>query len=151
MSAEFFFQVSFAGIIAAYTHLMMALWAHCMGLPRLDFPRAMARLSFNPSFPDGPEPYWVGFILVHLNGIVFTLFYAAAIGAYLPGPPLLRGLIWGVILFVASNAFFVPVFLRFGFFARKENPRAWTTSLMVHGIFGLVTGWLSPILGVTTN
>ena len=135
-----------AGIIATYGLLVMALWAFRLGLPRLDFSRAMAELTYGESF-EGQAPYWAGQSVIYLNGIFFALIYATVVAQYLPGPPLVKGVIWGGILFVMSGAFYVPLFLREGFFLSHIHKNAWITSVMVHGVWGLIVGWLSPIHG----
>jgi len=145
MTLEFFVLVAFAGILATYVHMLFALWAHRFGLPRLDFCKVLAELSFGESF-DGKPPYWLGLLQIHLNGIVFALLYATVVARYLPGEPVVKGLIFGGILFVASQLVFVPLFLREGFFILKLHPRAWMTAVVVHGIYGGILGWLSPIL-----
>ncbi len=135
-----------AGIIATYGLLVMALWAGGLGLPRLDFSRAMAERTYGESF-DGQAPYWAGQAVIYLNGIFFALIYATVVGRYLPGPELLRGAIWGAILWFISGVFFVPLFLKEGFFLSHIHKNAWITSAMVHGVWGLIVGWLSPIQG----
>ena len=135
-----------AGIIASYGLLVMALWAGGLGLPRLDFARAMAERTYGESF-DGQAPYWAGQAVIYLNGIFFALIYATVVGRYLPGPELLRGAIWGAILWFVSGVFFVPLFLKEGFFLSHIHKNAWITSAMVHGVWGLIVGWLSPIQG----
>jgi hypothetical protein len=145
MQLDFFIMAAAAGFLATYVHLVFALWAPRFGLPRLDFAKVLADLSFKDSF-EGDPPYWLGLLAVHLNGIVFALLYATAVGPLLPGIPLVRGILWGAILFVGSQCLFVPLFLRHGFFARKAHPRAWMTAVVVHGIYGAILGWLSPIL-----
>jgi hypothetical protein len=50
------------------------------------------------------------------------------------------------MLFVVSGVFFQPVFLKLGPFLIKAHPLGWLTSLIVHGIFGLVCGWLAPVV-----
>ncbi len=145
MQLDFFILVVAAGFITTYVHLVLALWAPRIGLPRLDFSRGIADLSFGASF-DGPPPYWLGLLAVHLNGIVFALLYSTLIGPLLPWAFPVRGLIWGGILFVASQCFFVPVFLRGGFFGIKHDRLAWVTALIVHGAYGVVLGWLAPVL-----
>jgi len=135
-----------AGIIATYGLVVMALWAFRLGLPRLDFSRAMAELTYGQSF-EGPAPYWAGQAVIYLNGIFFALIYATVVAQYLPGIPIVKGAIWGVILFLISGVFFVPLFMREGFFLSHIHKNAWITSLMVHGAWGLIVGWLSPIQG----
>ena len=133
-----------AGIIATYGLLVMALWAGGLGLPRLDFSRAMAERTYGESF-EGQAPYWAGQAVIYLNGIFFALLYATVIGHYLPGPDLLKGAIWGAILWFISGVFFVPLFLKEGFFLSHVDKKAWLTSAIVHGVWGLIVGWLSPI------
>ncbi len=142
---DFFILTVLVGILATYVHMAFALWAPKYGLPRLDFGKVMADLCFGETF-DGDPPYWLGLVALHLNGIVFALLYATLVGPLLPGPLFVRGLIWGGILFIGSQCLFVPVFLRHGFFGLKAHPRAWMTAFVVHGIYGAILGWLSPVL-----
>ena len=145
LTLEFLVLTVWAGILATYVHMVLALWAPRYGLPRLDFAAAMADLCFGDAF-DGAPPYWLGLIALHLNGVVFALFYATLAGPLLPGPLFIRGLIWGGILFFGSQLMFVPLFLRKGVFGLKDHPRAWMTALVAHGAFGAVLGWLCPVL-----
>ena len=140
-----FLMIASAGFLATYVHMMFALWADRYGLVRLDFPHGISMLSFGKAF-DGHPPYWLGLVAVHLNGIVFALLYATVVGAHLPGPPIVRGLIWGGILWIGSQCVFNPFITHHGFFARKLHPRAWQTAVLVHAIYGGVLGWLSPIV-----
>ena len=133
-----------AGIIATYGLVVMALWAFRLGLPRLDFSRAMAELTYGESF-EGQAPYWAGQAVIYLNGVFFALIYATVVAQYLPGPDLVKGAIWGGILFLISGVFFVPLFMREGFFLSHIHKNAWITSAMVHGVWGMIVGWLSPI------
>ncbi len=133
-----------AGIVATYGLLVTALWAGGLGLPRLDFARAMAELTYGESF-EGQAPYWAGQAVIYLNGIFFALIYATVVAQYLPGPDLLRGVMWGAILWFVSGVFFVPLFLKEGFFLAHVDKNAWATSAMVHGVWGMIVGWLSPI------
>ena len=145
MDLEFFIQASAAGFLGGYVLLIFALWAPRYGLPRLDFPRGMTELTFGDSF-EGPAPYGWGVALLHMNGILFGLLYATVVGPLLPGELVVRGLIWGVILFFGAQLIFVPIFLKGGIFSLKHDPKAWITALFVHVLYGVVVGWLSPIL-----
>jgi hypothetical protein len=145
MDLEFIIQASVAGILGGYVLLIFALWAPRYGLPRLDFPRGMTQLTFGDSF-EGPAPYGLGIALLHVNGILFALLYATVVGPLLPGELVVRGLIWGVILFFGAQLIFVPIFLKGGIFSLKHGPKAWITALLVHVLYGVVVGWLSPIL-----
>ena len=145
MKFDTFLMIASAGFLATYVHMMFALWADRFGMVRLDFAHGLSMLSFGKSF-DGHPPYWLGLVAVHLNGIVFALLYATVAGSYLPGPPVVRGLIWGGVLLFGSQCVFNPFITHHGLFARKMHPRAWQTAVLVHAIYGTILGWLSPIL-----
>lgn len=145
MTYEFFMMVVWAGVLATYVHMLFALWGPKYGVARLDFAMGMAHLCFGDSY-DGKPPYWLGLIVLHLNGVVFALIYATLVGPLLPGSNFERGLLFGALLWVPSQMVFVPLFLREGFFAAKGPDRAWMTAIVAHGLFGAVLGWLSPVL-----
>ena len=145
MDLEFFIHVSLAGLLATYLHLVAALWADRYGLPRIDLPRGMTQLTFGDSF-EGPAPYGWGITVIHVNGIAFALLYATVFAQYLPGEPYIKGLIFGGILYIGAMFIFVPFFLKDGFFGSKGHPMGWLTALIIHLIYGLILGWLSPIL-----
>lgn len=145
MPLDVFILIALAGILATYAHLVVALWAPRFGLPRIDFSAGIAELTWGETF-DGNAPYWMGFAAIHMNGIVFALLYANAVGVFLPGPPVVRGIIWGGILFVLAQLIFVPIFLRGGVFGLKHHRMAWATALLVHGVYGAIVGWLCPIV-----
>ena len=105
----------------------------------------IAELTWGESF-EGRAPYWMGFAAIHMNGIILALIYAAAVGPYLPGIPVVRGLIYGGILFIVAQFFFVPVFLRGGIMGMKHHKMAWLTAVIVHGVFGAMVGWLCPLV-----
>ena len=145
MTIGFLAAVAFAGIIATYGLLTMALWAGQLGLPKLDFATAMTKYTYGDSY-EGDPPFLMGNFVVYMNGIVFALLYATVFEAYLFGTPVIKGAIYGTILWFVSCSFYVPVFLREGFFLSKIHKNAWITSLLVHVIWGVVVGWLSPTL-----
>ena len=150
MEFDFFIVVTLAGLLATYLHLVMGQWAGRIGLPRLDFARVMADLSYGESFEEEPS-YWAGQIAVFFNGTFFAFLYATAFGPLLPGEPIVRGFLFGIILYLGSGLFFIPIYLKEGFFLSKVHSRAWMPLLMVHVVYGLVVGWLSPILSYSAT
>jgi hypothetical protein len=146
MTLEFLVQSILIGILASYTLLAVALWSHNLGLPRLDFSRAMANLTYGEQF-DGNPPYWPGTLVIYFNGVIFALLFTYYVGQYLPGDAIFRGALWGLILWFFSGIFFVPVILREGVFLSHIHPMAWLTSLIVHGMYGGVVGLFAPIRG----
>jgi Family of unknown function (DUF6789) len=145
VTLDSFILIAAVGALATYAHIVVALWADRFGLPKIDLSMGMAELCWGGSF-DGKPPYWMGFIAIHLNGIIFALVYATEVGRLLPGPGVVSGVLWGGILWVGAMLIFVPVFFRDGLFAVKMHKMAWATALIVHTVYGAIVGWLSPIL-----
>lgn len=145
MKLDFLLAVTFAGFLATYFHLVFALTADRVGLARLDFTKGTAQLIFGESY-GGHPPYVLGLAAVLLNGIIFALVYATVIGPMLSGPGVLRGLVYGGLLYLYSQCIHVPVFMKGGLFSRKVHPRAWLTAAVAHVIYGVMLGWLAPLL-----
>ena len=156
MELEFFVMSAFAGIMGTYGLLTMANWAESLGLPRLDFSRAMANVTYARTFEkdvgpgagvDAPNtPYWPGMVVIFMNGIFFALLYSSVVAQWIPieqAP--LKGAVWGLVLWFVSGVFYVPFYLREGFMLSGIHPLAWLTSLKVHIIYGLFVGWIAPI------
>ena len=159
MDIEFFSMSVFAGIMGSYGLVAMALWADSLGLPRLDFSRAMANISYSGTF-EGREfepgagggenlpntAYWPGMIVLFMNGIFFALLFSSLVAQYIPiEQTVLKGAIWGIVLWFISGIFYVPLYLKEGLFLSKIHPWAWLTSLKVHIVYGLLVGWIAPI------
>ena len=165
MDIEFFAMSAFAGIMGTYALLSLANWADSIGLPRLDFSRAMANVTFARTFDKGVAPgagvdapntpYWPGVGVIMLNGIFFALFYASFAHQFIPvafladilpiSEAVLKGAVWGIVLWFVSGVFYVPFYLREGFMRSGIHPLAWLTSLKVHICYGLMVGWIAPI------
>ncbi|MFP6712467.1 MAG: hypothetical protein VB913_12315 [Rhodospirillales bacterium] len=165
MDIEFFAMSVFAGIIGTYGLLTFACWADSLGMPRLDFSRAMANVTFARTFEDDVPPgagvdapntpYWPGMAVIYMNGIFFALFYTSYAHQFIPvefladvlpvSEAVLKGGVWGVALWFVSGMFFVPYYLREGFMLSGIHPWAWLTSLKVHIIYGLAVGWIAPV------
>ena len=144
MKLGFLLAVAAAGFLATYFHLVFALTANRVGLAKLDLAKGTGKLLFGDSY-DGEPPYILGLAAVHLNGIIFALVYATVVGPALSGPNVLRGLIFGGLLYLYAQLIHVPVFMKGGLFSHKVNPRAWLTAAGAHAIYGVILGWLAPL------
>jgi hypothetical protein len=156
MEIEFFLMATFAGIMGSYGLVAMSLWSDSLGLPRLDFSRAMSKLTYARTFEedvaagagvDAPNtPYWPGMIVLFMNGIFFALLYSSVAAEFIPiENAVLKGAAWGIILWFVSGVFFVPFYLKEGFMLSHIHPLAWLTSLKVHIVYGLMVGWIAPL------
>jgi hypothetical protein len=146
MTLEFLVHGSIAGFLATYFHLVLAAWGDKMGMAKIDFSRGMANVTFGDSY-SGDPPLALGLVQIHLNGVLFALLYAGVIAKYIPVENLLlKGFIYGEILWLISGIYFIPVILKGGLFGSKHHPRGWMTTAFGHGAWGITLGWLSPVL-----
>jgi hypothetical protein len=85
---------------------------------------------------------WAVGMAVHLmNGVViFPLVYAFIAFRYLPGPPVLRGLLWGTVLWLAAETMVMPM-AGAGFFSSEiGGVKAVMAALMGHLVYGALLG-----------
>ncbi|MBI4638660.1 MAG: hypothetical protein HY727_20175 [Candidatus Rokubacteria bacterium] len=85
---------------------------------------------------------WAMGMLMHLvNGsIIFPLIYAYVLYRILPGEPWLKGTIWGLILWLVSQALVTPMMGGGLFSANAGGLMAATASLIGHAIYGVLLG-----------
>jgi hypothetical protein len=96
----------------------------------------------------------IGFVLHVQNGAIFGVAYTR-LKPSLPGPPVLRGLLVGIVEHVAAW----PLTLVFDRYhpAREElprlatNPRAFGQATIRHAVFGIVLGLLEDALNDRTR
>ena len=88
---------------------------------------------------------WAIGMAAHLmNGVViFPLVYTFLVFRYLPGPPLLRGVIWGAVLWVVAEAMIMPM-AGAGFFSSEiGGTKAAAAALMGHLAYGALLGYIA--------
>jgi uncharacterized membrane protein YagU involved in acid resistance len=88
---------------------------------------------------------WAMGMAAHLlNGvIIFPLIYAFVMFRYLPGPPLLRGVLWGAALWLAAEIIVMPM-ARAGFFSSETGgAKAVFAALMGHLVYGALLGYIA--------
>ena len=84
----------------------------------------------------------MGGLVVHfINGsIIFPLIYAVVLYGVLPGAPVLKGITWGVILWVLAQTIVMPI-MGGGFFsANAGGVMAAIGSLAGHFVYGATLG-----------
>ena len=86
----------------------------------------------------------VGMAAHLMNGVViFPLVYTFLVFRYLPGPPLLRGVIWGAVLWVVAEAMIMPM-AGAGFFSSEiGGTKAAAAALMGHLAYGALLGYIA--------
>jgi hypothetical protein len=91
------------------------------------------------------DNWWAGMIMHFVNGtIVFPVIFALLLVKRLPGAPIVKGIIWGAILWLLAQAVVMPM-MGAGFFsAHAGGMMAVMGSLMGHLVYG---GLLGSIAG----
>jgi uncharacterized membrane protein YagU involved in acid resistance len=82
----------------------------------------------------------LGWLLHFLMGVLLAFLYAAVFDQRLPGTPLIRGLLYGVLVFVAAQLLFMPL-VGGGVFSHGD-PELLAGSLLAHLVYGGLTGWI---------
>ena len=79
--------------------------------------------------------------LLHLAvGVVLALIYASFFATRLPGSPTARGALFGAMVFVVAQLFFMPL-VGAGVFSRGDF-QLLVGSLFGHLVYGAVVGWI---------
>ena len=135
-----------AGLIATIAMTMLIYMAPHMGMPTMDI-AALLGTPMNggvmPAVLSGP---WLMGMMMHfvLGTLLFPLVYAYFVYGLLPGKPWLKGLIWGVALWMVMQVMPLPMMGK-GFFASKTpEPLLFVMgTLMGHLLYGAVLGALA--------
>lgn len=87
---------------------------------------------------------WAGGMLFHfmLGGVLFPLVYAGFVHLHLPGGTRLRGVLWGLALWVIAQTIVLPIFGGGFFSLALGGAPAALGSLLGHLAYGLVFGIL---------
>jgi hypothetical protein len=85
----------------------------------------------------------LGMMMHFVNGaIIFPLIYAFVLFRFLPGGPLVKGVVWGVILWLLAQVMVMPM-MGAGFFSSAMGGMpAVVGSFLGHFIYGALLGWI---------
>lgn len=96
-----FSSALFTGLAAGYAMAFTGYWVEgLLGLPRVDL-RDIGRIWVGQ---DGPSTWWAGLFIQAVESVLLAIAYAALFYRRLPGPPWLRGLTFGLLLWIAGIA-----------------------------------------------
>ena len=122
------------GVAGTVVLTMMTLKVAPMILGRpMDIPRMMSAMMKGP-----PALGWAAHIM--LGVVVFPLAYSFIVFGLLPGPPVLRGALWGVVLWIAVEIIVMPMAGNGFFSATHGGAEAVTAALMGHVVYGALLG-----------
>jgi uncharacterized membrane protein YagU involved in acid resistance len=128
-----------AGLVGTGVMTALLLVEPSVGLPKIAMGQvlstslgaASAHLAIGPA---------VGWVLHFAIGMMLALAYAAYFDGRLPGTPLTRGMLYGVLVFVAAQLVFMPL-VGGGVFSRGDAELL-AGSLLGHLVYGGLTGWI---------
>ena len=88
---------------------------------------------------------WAAGMAMHfINGtVLFPLVYGYLLVSRLPGPPLLRGALWGVVLWLIAQTMVMPMMGAGLFSAAAGGMVAAVGSLVGHVLYGTILGTVS--------
>ena len=92
------------------------------------------------------NPHWLGGLVLHIfNGVILFPLGFAFLSARLPGPWIVKGLIWGIIVWVLAQGVVMPM-MGSGFFGYSAGglPSA-ASSLAGHLVYGGLQGLIAGI------
>jgi uncharacterized membrane protein YagU involved in acid resistance len=128
-----------AGLIATASMTALLLIEPAVGLPEIAIGQLLSTsLSVTTAHLSiGPAMGWVAHFLI---GVAWALAYAGIVLPRLPGSPLVRGLLYGALVFLLAQALLLPL-VGAGFFSRGD-PSMLAGGLLGHLVYGGVLGWI---------
>lgn len=128
-----------AGLIATGVMTALLLVEPSVGLPRIAIGQVLSTsLGLAAAhLPIGPA---IGWVIHFVIGMLLALIYAAVFARRLPGTPLGRGVLYGVLVFVVAQLVFMPL-VGGGVFSRGDV-QLLAGSLLGHLVYGGLTGWI---------
>ena len=119
--------------------LMMYKVAPMMGMMKMDIAAMLGSMLGG---------WTMGMMMHFVNGtLIFPLIYAYVLYRVLPGPPAVRGALWGIILWGVAQMMVMPMMGQ-GFFSMKSGSMMPAmASLVGHIVYGLLLGWIGGTAG----
>jgi uncharacterized membrane protein YagU involved in acid resistance len=127
------------GVIATASMTALLLIEPAVGLPEIAIGQLLSTsLSLTTAHSSlGPAVGW----LVHFAvGILWAVVYAGLVMVRLPGSALVRGLLYGFLVFLLAQALLLPI-VGAGFFSGGDTSML-AGSLLGHLVYGSVLGWV---------
>ena len=122
----------FAGTLAIT--LLMYKGAPMMGLPKMDIAGMLGQVLGD----------WTTGMMMHIvNGVViFPLIYAYLLFSRLPGPPVTKGILWGVALWLVAGVAVMPM-MGGGLFGTANGGMMTAAAMLIgHLVYGALLGWI---------
>ena len=130
------------GFIATAVMTALLYSASWIGAPKMDIAAMLGSLLGHRIPATGSGLWWAGMVWHFVNGtIIFSLIYSYFVYGWLAGPSWLRGMIWGLGLWIAMELAFMPMAGSGVFSDHATYPVARVlSSLILNVIYGIVLG-----------
>lgn len=131
-----------AGFIATLVMTMIMYMAPMMGMPKMDLAAMLGSMMSQQMPAPMSTAWWMGMVIHFVNGtVIFPLIYAYLLYAVLPGRPWLKGVLWGLLLWLIMQVMVMPM-MGMGFFSANMPQTVMSVmgSLMGHIIYGAILG-----------
>lgn len=130
------------GFVATLVMSTIIYMAPMMGMPKMDI-AAMLGSMMSQQMPAPMSGGWLLGMMIHFfqGTIIFSLIYTYLLYRILPGSPWLKGLIWGIILWLLTQVMVMPM-MGVGVFSANAPQRMMRVmgSLIGHIIYGVILG-----------
>ena len=141
-------RAAVAGLIGTAAMTALLLVEPSIGLPKIAMGQVLstslglttAHLSIGPA---------LGWALHFLIGMALAVIYAGAFDRRLPGTAVVRGMLYGALVFVVAQVVFMPL-VGGGVFSRGDSELL-AGSLLGHLLYGAVIGWTYGGPGISTQ
>lgn len=132
-------RATVAGLIATASMTALLLVEPSIGLPQIAIGQTLSSTmtAISSHTAVGPAGGWLVDAIV---GVVFAIFYAAYLDQRLPGPPFVRGVLFGCGVFVLAQLIFSPLSGN-GVFSHGDLELL-VGSLLGHLVYGGVVGYV---------
>lgn len=128
-----------AGLIGTATMTALLLIEPSLGLPNIAIGQILST-ALGLASAHLPSGAAIGWGIHFAVGVVFALLYAAVFARRLPGTPLVRGVLYGGLIFLLAQLIFMPL-VGGGVFSRGDVEMI-AGSLLGHLVYGGVVGWI---------
>jgi uncharacterized membrane protein YagU involved in acid resistance len=137
-----FYRAILGGFLGTLVMTALLYLAPLAGAPKADI-AALLGSFFGHGIPAIMTGWWwAGMVWHFVNGtIVFSLIYAYLVYGWMAGENWFRGLVWGVVLWLAMEVILMPITGKgvFGDHATMQITRA-VVAFIVFGMYGAVLG-----------
>jgi uncharacterized membrane protein YagU involved in acid resistance len=131
-------RAAIAGLVGTAAMTALLLVEPSIGLPKIAIGQVLST-SLGLTTAHSASGPALGWCLHFVIGMVLAVIYAAALDERLLGPPIVRGMLYGAMVFVVAQVVFMPL-VGGGFFSRGDLELI-TGSLLGHLLYGGVVGW----------